>query len=176
MSKTVVLGITGSISAYKGPSIANALRKNGFEVKIILTEAAKKFIGILAFSGQGYEVYEDSSEDSYTGVLHVDLAKADYLLIAPASANTIAKVAGGFCDNLLTSCAKVFDPGKIILAPAMNTNMYLNPITQDNLKYLENYGVGIINPVTKILACGVEGTGALASSSTICKVLNENYF
>ena len=173
---TILLGVTGSISAYKAPSIANSLKREGYDVKIILTEAAKKFIGPLAFSGQGYDVYDDSSEESYTGVLHVDLAKADYLLIAPASANTIAKISHGFCDNLLTSCAKVIEPGRIILSPAMNTQMYLNPTTKDSLDYLKRQGVEVIEPASKRLACGVQGVGALPDSSIICNVINEKIF
>jgi phosphopantothenoylcysteine decarboxylase len=167
----ILLGVCGSISAYKAPSIANAIRNLGHDVKIITTDAAGNFITTMAFAGQGHTVYVDKDELSYTGALHVDLANdADVFLIAPLSANTLAKMANGFCDNLLTSTFKVFSgtDKKIVIAPAMNTKMYLNKITQNQLVFLkETFNLDIVEPVSKTLACGEVGIGGLAEIKSI---------
>lgn len=172
----IILGVCGSISAYKAPSIANALRKEGHEVKIILTDSATEFIGKMAFLGQGYETFLDKDEWNHKGVLHVELAnESDIFLVAPMSCNTLAKFANGYADNLLMSSLKVFGGSgkKIIFAPAMNTKMFLDAITQKNIEIIkEAYpNVVFVEPDSKLLACGENGIGALAKIEKILEAI-----
>jgi len=181
----ILLLITGSISAYKTPSIANALTKQGHNVKIVATKSALKFIGKLSFTAQGYELFEDNDEYNTNSVLHIDLITwADIVLIAPMSANTLSKIANGITDNLLTSILRAFPyekskEKKMIFAPAMNTDMYMHPITNEQIEKIEgwfdksevNDRFLVVQPVEKKLACGVVGKGALASIGSILKAI-----
>lgn len=163
----IVLIVSGSISAYKAPDIANALRHKGHEVRVVLTEAASKFITPLAFRGQRFDTFTDNDEWTYqNGVLHVELAQwADSILVAPATANTVAKIANGITDNLALSVIRAFK-GMVYVAPAMNTVMYDNSIEMIS-KLRNEYKVMVIPPQSKLLACGVYGIGALAGTVTI---------
>ena len=171
--KKILLIITGSISAYKGPSIANALRGQGYEVTIVLTKAALKFITKLSFSSQGFKTYTD--EDDWIGerVLHIDLAKKnEKFLIAPCTANTLAKISNGFADNLATNIIRAIPNNKkLYIALAMNTEMYKRKTTKKTIKKLkkEFINVKFIKPESKKLACGDIGIGALAKIDNILK-------
>ena len=169
MSK-ILLCVSGSISAYKSPSIANALASQGHSVKVILTNSAKEFITKLSFSSQGFKTYDDQDDFNSDGVLHIELIRwADTVLVAPMSANTLAKISGGFADNLLTTSLRAADwkKQKLVFCPAMNTNMFLHPITQMQMDILKTWGGKEIVPVSKKLACGEYGIGALAPISDI---------
>lgn len=167
-SKKVLLIVTGSIAAYKAVDVANALRNKGHSVKVVLTEAAQRFIPLITFKGQGFETYTDSEEWAWksAGVLHIDLSRnwADVILVAPATANTLAKMQHGITDNLATSCIRAFT-GRVVVAPAMNTGMYEN--SADVITALVKRGVHIVEPVSKRLACGEIGNGGLAPTADI---------
>ncbi len=161
--KTVVLGVTGSIAAYKIVDLASSLKKLHADVHVIMTKNALNFITPITFETiTGNKCLVDTFDRNFEfNVEHVSLAKkADIFLVAPASANVIGKIASGICDDMLTTtlfaCTK-----KKLIAPAMNTNMYLNPILQDNLEKLKKYGYEIIEPADGILACGDTGKGRL---------------
>jgi len=175
----ILLIVTGSISAYKAPSIANGLRNTGHEVKIILTKSAQKFITKLSFTSQGFETYTDENDWDYNGVLHIDLKDwADYILIAPCTANTLAKISNGIADNLATSVLRARSKN-IVISLAMNTDMYNHKITDEQKERIRNRELSIyfIEPVTKKLACSVDGIGALPGTRTIVEFMDklENY-
>ena len=170
----IVLGVTGSISAYKAADIANRLHKDGHDVHVVMTDGAEEFITPLTLQTLSKnkvltEEFEEFDEYDPTAVMHIDLAdKADVVLIAPATANVIGKIAGGIADNLL--CAVVMaaaDQAQVVIAPAMNTHMYENPIVQDNIEKLKKYGYLFIEPKESHLACGTTGKGALADMDDI---------
>lgn len=161
--KTIVLGITGSIAAYKIASLASMLKKQHAEVYVIMTKNAVNFINPITFETlTGRKCLVDTFDRNFEfSVEHVALAKqADVFLIAPASANVIGKVAHGICDDMLTTTFMACQCPKII-APAMNTRMFHNPILQDNLKICETYGMEVIRPATGYLACGDTGDGKM---------------
>ncbi len=161
--KTVVLGVTGSIAAYKIASLASALKKLHADVEVIMTKNATNFINPITFETlTGNKCLVDTFDRNFQfNVEHVSLAKkADIFLVAPASANVIGKIAGGIADDMLTTTIMACKCPKII-APAMNTNMYENPIVQDNLKKLEHYGYEVITPACGYLACGDTGAGKM---------------
>ena len=161
--KTVVLGVTGSIAAYKIASLASMLKKQGADVEVIMTKNAVNFINPITFESlTGNKCLVDTFDRNFQfSVEHVALAKrADVFLIAPASANVIAKVAHGMADDMLTTTFLACQCPKII-APAMNTRMYTNPILQDNLKICEKYGMEVIAPAEGYLACGDTGAGKM---------------
>ena len=161
--KTVVLGVTGSIAAYKIASLASMLKKQGADVEVIMTKNAVNFINPITFESlTGNKCLVDTFDRNLQfSVEHVALAKrADVFLIAPASANVIAKVAHGLADDMLTTTFLPCQCPKII-APAMNTRMYTNPILQDNLKICEKYGMEVIAPAEGYLACGDTGAGKM---------------
>lgn len=163
----ILLAITGGIAAYKAVELASILRKRKDEVKILMTESAIKFVSPLTFAAVGNaEVYTDEFE--YKGLIpHTGLsAWADVMIIAPATANTIAKIANGVADNIVTSSALAFTGPKIIV-PAMNVRMYENPITKDNLQKLSRYGWEIIEPESGHLADGEEGKGRYPDNNKI---------
>lgn len=169
--KTVVLAVTGSIAAYKIANLASMLKKTGADVRVLMTRNATNFINPITFETlTGTKCLVDTFDRNFEfSVEHVSLAKqADAVLIAPASANVIGKIAGGIADDMLTTtvmaCA-VRCP--ILIAPAMNTNMYRNPIVQDNLKKLAGYGYKIITPDTGYLACGDVGEGKMPSEADL---------
>lgn len=164
--KRILVGVTGSIAAYKGASLVSRLVQLGAEVAVILTPAAARLIGPATFRALvAGRVYLDPWEG--TGLEHILLTQdLDLFLIAPATANTMAKLATGVADNLLTSAA-LATQGPLLVAPAMNTRMYRNAVTQKNLKILEERGIGILAPGEGHLACGEAGTGRLAPETQI---------
>ena len=161
--RNVVLGVCGGIAAYKAVEITSRLKKAGASVYIIMTDSAAKFVTPLTFreiSGNPV-VVSMWDEPRQWNVEHIALAtRADIFLIAPATANVIGKIANGIADDMLTTTVMA-TKAPVILAPAMNTNMYLNPIVQDNLSKLMRLGYHIIKPASGMLACGVEGPGRL---------------
>lgn len=166
----VVLGITGGIAAYKGAEIISRLKKKGIDVKVIMTENAKQFISPLTLQTlSGYPVYYDTfkhATENYE-IDHISLAKwADIMLIAPATANIISKVCHGIADDLLSTTIMA-TRGQVVFAPAMNTNMYKNPILQDNIEALKKRGYMFIPPAKGLLACGDVGEGRLAEVDDI---------
>ncbi len=165
--KTIVIGVTGGIAAYKIPTLVSSLIKQEAEVRVIMTENALNFVGPATFEALTHSkcLIDTFDRDFEYDVAHVSLGdKADVMLIAPATANTIAKLARGIADNMLTTTALALAKGTpLIIAPAMNTNMYLNPATQENLKILKDRGAVIIEPDSGRLACGTSGIGKMAS-------------
>ena len=167
--KCVILGVTGGIAAYKMASVASGLRKAGAEVHVIMTENATKFITPLTFETLTNHrcVVDTFARDFQYDVAHISLAKAaDLILIAPATANVIAKLANGIADDMLTTTVLAARCKKLV-APAMNTAMLENPITQDNIKKLRHYGFGIIEPAVGMLACKDVGSGKLPEPETL---------
>ena len=161
--KTVVLGVTGSIAAYKIANLASALVKLEADVNVIMTQNATNFINPITFETlTGHKCLVDTFDRNFQyNVEHVALAKrADIFLVAPASANVIGKMAHGIADDMLTTTVLAAKCPKLV-SPAMNTNMYTNEIVQDNLKTLEHYGFEIINPASGYLACGDTGAGKM---------------
>lgn len=161
--KTVVLGITGSIAAYKMASVASSLKKLGVNVEVIMTCNATQFITPVTFEAiTGNRCITDTFDRNFDfNIEHISLAKkADLFIVAPASANIIGKIANGIADDMLTTTFMACTCPKLI-APAMNTNMYNNNILQDNLRRCQNYGIRIIEPASGLLACGDSGRGKL---------------
>ena len=161
--KTVVLAVSGSIAAYKIASLASALKKLHANVQVLMTKNAVNFINPITFESlTGNKCLVDTFDRNFQySVEHVALAKqADVVLVAPASANVIGKIAHGIADDMLTTTVMACRCKKII-APAMNTNMFDNPILQDNLKILEHYGYEVISPAVGYLACGDTGAGKM---------------
>ncbi len=172
----IILGVTASIAVYKACDIVRKLRKEGYAVTVILTREAEEFVKPALFrSLSGNKVYRGLfDEPDAWEIEHVSLAeKADLLLIAPATANIIGKIAGGICDDLLT-CVCSATRAPVLISPAMNENMYKNPIVQENVKKLKSVGYKFIEPVRGRLACGIEGVGCLAEVDTIIKEVKKN--
>ncbi|PPD57499.1 bifunctional phosphopantothenoylcysteine decarboxylase/phosphopantothenate--cysteine ligase CoaBC [Dehalogenimonas etheniformans] len=171
--KTIVLGVTGSIAAYKAAEITSKLVQAGAGVEVVLTDSAQKFITPLSFRSLTNRqpvtsMWEPASD---VNVKHVSLANAaDAILIAPATANIIAKLAGGFADDML-SCTVLATRAPVIVAPAMNCNMWDNPVTQQNIKTLQDRGFILVGPETGYLACGTEGRGRLAPVDQILAIV-----
>lgn len=174
--KTIVLGITGGIAAYKGASLASMLMKQGAEVHVIMTDNAQKFITPNTFEALTHTRCMTDTFDRQHAfkVDHVGIAqKADLIMVVPATANVIGKMAHGIADDMLTTtllAAKC----PILVAPAMNTGMYQNPIVQDNMDILRKYGIKIIEPTSGYLACGDVGEGKLVEPEILLEcILNE---
>lgn len=168
-NKTVVLGISGSIAAYKMANVTSSLTKLGCDIQVIMTKNAREFISPLVFETlTGNKTIVDTFDPHVNySVAHVSLAKkADLFLVAPASANIIGKITGGIADDMLTTTIMACRCPKFI-APAMNTAMYENPIVQDNLKKLKDYGYKIIDPATGMLACKDVGAGKLPDETVL---------
>lgn len=162
-NKYVILGVTGSIAAYKAASLASALKKQHCDVQVIMTENAQNFIHPVTFETlTGRKCLTDTFDRNFSfEVEHISVAKrADLALIAPASANIIGKLAHGIADDMLTTTLMACTCPKLI-SPAMNTAMYENPVLKDNLKLLARYGYGIIAPASGRLACGDMGAGKM---------------
>ncbi|MFN6992118.1 MAG: flavoprotein, partial [Fervidobacterium sp.] len=157
----ILLGVTSGIAIYKAVDLASKIRKMGWNLQIIMTENAVKLVNPIVFSSVGNcKVYTDTYEIESGWIIHTEISKwADVLVIAPATANTIAKIANGFADNLLTTTALAFDKKAKIIVPTMNTRMYENVVTQENLKKLESLGWQILHPESGHLACGETGKG-----------------
>jgi phosphopantothenoylcysteine decarboxylase/phosphopantothenate--cysteine ligase len=169
--KCVILGVTGSIAAYKIANLASALVKQHADVTVIMTQNATNFINPITFETlTGNKCLVDTFDRNFQySVEHVALAKrADIVLIAPASANIIGKMANGIADDMLTTTVIACKCPKLV-SPAMNTNMYENPIVQDNLKKLEHYGFSIIDPAVGYLACGDTGAGKMPEPEVLLK-------
>ena len=162
-NKTVLLGVTGGIAAYKAAALASALVKLHANVEVVMTENATKFVTALTFEQlTGRRVMVDTFDRNFSHqVEHISLAeRTDLVMIAPATANVCAKLAHGLADDMLTTTVLACRCPKLI-APAMNTNMYENPITQDNLAVLRRYGFQVIEPASGRLACGTVGKGKM---------------
>ncbi|MEW6163072.1 MAG: bifunctional phosphopantothenoylcysteine decarboxylase/phosphopantothenate--cysteine ligase CoaBC [Nitrospirota bacterium] len=168
-NKSVLLGVTGGVAAYKAVDLIRRLRDEGVSVIVIMTEAAKKFITPLSLEiASQNRVYSDLFSDP---MAHITLsANADIMVVAPATANTIGKFARGIADNLLTTCLLSFI-GKVVIAPSMNWRMYENPVFQENLKYLLSRGVIQVGPERGGLACGEEGMGRMSDISEIIETI-----
>lgn len=178
--KTVVIGVSGGIAVYKACDIVSRLKKLNINVHVIMTKNATEFVTPLTFQSlsQNYVVSHMFDEPKTWDVEHISLAKkADVFLIVPATANVIGKIANGICDDMLTTTVMA-TTGKVLIAPAMNTNMYKNPILQRNISMLKELGYNFINPESGRLACGDEGEGKLASPevivSMVIDLLNNN--
>lgn len=162
-NKTILLGVTGCIAAYKSATLASLLVKAGAEVHVIMTENATNFVNPITFETLTSNkcIIDTFDRDFEFDVKHVSLAqKADVIMVSPATANVIAKLAHGLADDMLTTTILASKAPKII-SPAMNTGMYENPVTQDNMKTLEKYGMEVITPASGRLACGDVGAGKM---------------
>lgn len=171
--KTVVLGVTGSIAAYKIANLASMLVKLHADVNVIMTRNATNFINPITFETlTGNKCLIDTFDRNFQfNVEHVALAKrADIFMVAPASANVIGKIAHGIADDMLTTTIMACKCPKLI-SPAMNTNMFENPILQDNLKILEKYGYELIQPASGYLACGDTGAGKMPDPETLLQYI-----
>ena len=181
--KTVLLGVTGSIAAYKIAYLASALKKLHAQVHVLMTQNATNFINPITFEAlTGHKCITDTFDRNFEfKVEHVALAQlADIVMIAPATANVMAKLAHGLADDMLTTtfmaCTTVLaSRAPKIIAPAMNTAMYENPVTQDNIELLKHYGMEVITPASGHLACGDSGAGKMPEPETlfqyICKTI-----
>ncbi|WP_437130651.1 bifunctional phosphopantothenoylcysteine decarboxylase/phosphopantothenate--cysteine ligase CoaBC [Peptostreptococcus russellii] len=175
--KTIVVGVTGGIAAYKACDVVSKLKKLGANIHVIMTKSAKEFVCPMTFQTLSNNfVIDDMFEDPKTWeVEHIELAKAaDLFLIVPATANFIGKLANGIADDMLTTTAMA-TTSQLVIAPAMNSNMYNNPIVEENISRLKSYGYKFINPASGLLACGDVGAGKLEETSKIVEYV-ENYF
>lgn len=175
--KNILLCVTGSIAAYKAAELANRLTKDGYHVETILTDSAREFITPLTFQtltknrvyGRMFEEYETDQ------VEHISIAKrTDLCLLAPATANIIGKLAAGIADDMVTTVMMALKNVPVYICPAMNTNMYENPIVQKNIKNLAELGYHFIEPKESLLACGDLGKGALADVELIIQAVEEH--
>ena len=173
--KTIILGVCGGIAAYKAAELARLFKKEGAEVWVVMTKSAKEFVSPLTFETlSGNPVYSDMFLDSSIFNLqssismpHIDLAKrSDLFIVAPATANIIGKFANGIADDLLSTLyLSAISP--VLIAPAMNNNMYANPVVQENIKRLKGFNINFVEPGFGELACGDKGEGRLAELDTI---------
>jgi len=173
--KKIILGITGSIAAYKACDLINGLKKKGYDVICVMTSEAEEFITPLTLETlSGNKAHKDMFKLPETReVAHVSLAqKADAIVIAPASANIIAKLASGICDDLLTTTV-ISSRAPILIAPAMNDNMYKHKLTQKNIRTLQEVGYKFVDPIRGHLACGYVGVGHLAGIQEIIKRIDK---
>ena len=171
--KTVVLGVTGGIAAYKMPNLASALVKLGCNVQVLMTQNATQFITAVTFETlTGNKALVDTFDRNFSfQVEHIAVAdQADLVMIAPATANVIAKLAHGLADDMLTTTVLACNCPKIVV-PAMNTKMYENPVTQDNLNILRHYGWEVVEPASGYLACGAVGKGKLPEPEALLQVI-----
>ena len=170
--KTVLLGVTGGIACFKAAALASMLKKQHADVQVVMTKNATEFVTPLTFEQlTGNRALVDTFDRNFQyNVAHIALAdRADYVLIAPATANVIAKLAHGLADDMLTTTVLACTCPKA-LAPAMNTNMYENPVTKDNLAILRRYGWEIVDPASGHLACGAVGKGRLPEPEDLVEV------
>lgn len=176
--KTIVLGISGGIAAYKMPNVAHALAKRGADVHVLMTKNATEFIAPLVFETLTNRrcIVDTFDRNFQYDVAHVSLANAaDLMLIAPATANVLAKLAHGLADDMLTTVTLAAHCPKLV-APAMNTHMLENPITQDNLRTLAQYGFTVIPSGSGLLACGDTGSGRLPDEQTLVDYVDRALF
>ncbi len=173
--KTILLGVTGSIAAYKAANLTSLLKKRGCDVHVIMTQNATNFINPITFETlTEHKCLIDTFDRNFQyNVEHIALAKkADGVLIAPASANVIGKMANGIADDMLTTTVMACTC-PVILAPAMNTNMFRNPIVQDNMDKLRRFGYHIVQPATGLLACGDVGEGKMPEESLLIAAIEK---
>lgn len=164
---TVLVGVTGCIAAYKACELVRALQRRGYRVKVVMTENATRFVGATTFKALTREPVAISLFDTDAAIHHVSLAEeADVFVIAPATANVIAKIAHGRADDLLTTTALATD-APLVIAPAMNVHMWDAEATRENVETLKGRGVRFVEPGTGVLACGYEGAGRLAEVAAI---------
>lgn len=171
-AKRVVLGVTGSIAAYKAAELVRAMKREGREVSVVMTEAATEFVGELTFRTLSQRpVCIGMFEPAETWCPeHISLADwADLLLIAPCTANVIAKMSYGLADDLLT-CTALATTAPIVIAPAMNEKMWVNTVTQENVEKLKARGINVIDVGTGDLACGYQGRGRMADVADIVSI------
>ena len=169
--KSVVMGVTGSIAAYKACEVISLLKKEGLDVTVLLTKEGREFITPLTLQTlSGNKVVMDMFElPGEWNPVHTALAdKADLIVIAPATAHIISKIAGGLCDDIV-SCVVAAAKTPVLIAPAMNEKMYLNAAIQENIAKLKRLGYKFIGPVKGRLACGYEGMGHIAEPADIAK-------
>ncbi len=177
-NKNILIGITGGIAAYKICSLIRLYKKARANVRVVVTPNALQFVTKLTLQTlSNNEVYVDNFEIDEYKPEHISLCEADIFVIAPATANTISKIANGICDNLLLSTACAFNK-PVLLAPAMNTNMWKNPFVQENIIKLKNNGYHILNPDVGYLACGTNGAGRMVEVEDIfdetSRILSQN--
>ncbi len=171
--KNILIGITGGIAAYKVCNLIRLFKKAEANVRVVLTPNALNFVTKLTLQTlSGNEVYIDNFEIDEYKPEHISLTEADIFVIAPASANTISKLANGICDNLLLSTACAFNK-PMLIAPAMNENMWNNKFIQENIEKLQRSGMFILNPAEGFLACGANGTGRMREPEEIYEKVNE---
>ncbi|KLU77091.1 bifunctional phosphopantothenoylcysteine decarboxylase/phosphopantothenate--cysteine ligase CoaBC [Clostridium botulinum] len=171
--KTVVVGVTGGIAVYKALDVISRLKKAGLDVHVIMTEHATKFVNPLSFQSlsQNMVVVDMFDEPKAWEIQHISLAKkADLMLIVPATVNIIGKVANGIADDMLSTTIMA-TKAPVVFAPAANTNMFLNPIVQRNIRVLKEYGYKFIEPASGRLACGDVGTGKLQDTELISNIV-----
>ncbi len=179
-SKTIVVGVTGSIAAYKAADIVSQLRQRGHEIFVVMTPGAKNFITSLTLQTLSrHPVLHDLSEEGAPETAccgHIELAdRADLLLIAPATASSIARLAHGFADDALSAVA-LATRAPLLIAPAMNGKMWDHPATQENILRLRQRGAEFIGPSSGMLACGYEGPGRLIEASAIVDCVEKILF
>jgi len=172
--KTILLGVSGGIAAYKICELARRLVRAGYQAKVVMTVHGAELVGPATFRAlTGNPVAVDLFDEPAAPIHHISLAEeADVFLIAPATANVLAKLAHGQADDLLTTTALAYQ-GPLLVAPAMNTQMYLDPTTQENLATLAARGVTLIGPATGELACGDEGVGRMAPVDELFEAVEE---
>jgi len=173
--KTILLGVTGSIAAYKAANLTSLLKKRGCDVHVIMTQNATNFINPITFETlTEHKCLIDTFDRNFQyNVEHIALAKkADGVLIAPASANVIGKIANGIADDMLTTTVMACTC-PVVLAPAMNTNMFRNPIVQDNLDKLRRFGYHVVQPASGLLACGDVGEGKMPEESLLIAAIEK---
>lgn len=174
-NREILIGVTGGISAYKACELVRLLRKKGFNISVAMTEEATRFVTPLTFKTlSAREVAVDLfAPDLKWDPQHIALAeRADLIAVVPATANFIAKLACGICDDII-SCSITASRAKVVIAPAMNSNMYSHPSVRLNMEKIKSFGYKIIPPVKGMLACGKEGVGNLAPVETIAATLEK---
>lgn len=172
--KTIVIGVTGGIAAYKALDVVSRLKKKDYDVHVIMTKSACEFVTPLSFQAlsQNDVVYDMFEEPKAWEIQHISLAKkADLLLVVPATANIIGKIANGIADDMLSTTIMA-TKAKVVFAPAMNVNMFDNPIVQNNISKLKVHGYGFIEPTKGRLACGDIGKGKLADTELIAEMVH----
>lgn len=173
--RKVLVGVSGGIAAYKSADLVRRLKERGFDVRVVMTESACQFITPLTMQAvSGNSVHQDLFDlEAEAAMGHIELAKwAEVILIAPATANTLAKIAHGICDNLLTTLT-IASQAKLVIAPAMNQQMWANPTTQKNLNQLKQLGANIVGPAAGEQACGDIGEGRMEEPLVIAEYLVE---
>lgn len=171
----ILLGVCGSVACYKACELVSQLKQNAFDIIVCMTEEAKRFVSPLTFQTlSGNKVIVDIFEDTlFEKPVHINLSSwADIIVIAPASANIISKLASGVCDDILT-LTLLSTNTRVIIAPAMNENMYNKKIIQDNIKILKSWGYIFLGPVKGWLSCGYEGLGKMSPPDIIVKEIRK---